>query len=297
MEYLNIPKGVLELAESNLSEFFKNVRPGSPVTAVKDFLDQEKFLNQISIMRNYFDPTGKKFLEIGSGYGINLALMIKNYSINGFGIEPPNQKDFIGGVNASRDLFLANNLDPSRIIEGFGESLPFESNSFEVVYSCNVLEHTNNPAKVLKEALRVLKPGGYLFMEFPNHLSWIEGHYLIFTPPLVSRRMLPIILKLYGRKADFAESLRTELNPIWTKNGLVELEKELNQEFTLKTLGAKEFLHRLQSPMYFEAKQTEVEFGTVGKLVTVLNFKNWIGKLIVFTKGWYPIYLCVQKEI
>src|SRR5262249_39123603 len=40
------------------------------------------------------------------------------------------------------------------------ESLPFESDSFDVVYSWGVLHHTPDTARALKEVRRVLRPAG-----------------------------------------------------------------------------------------------------------------------------------------
>ncbi len=48
--------------------------------------------------------------------------------------------------------------------------LPFESGAFDVVLCTQVLEHVAEPAAVLKEIQRVLKPGGKLLLTAPQ--SW-----------------------------------------------------------------------------------------------------------------------------
>jgi SAM-dependent methyltransferase len=67
---------------------------------------------------------------------------------------------------------------PSTDVLGVGERLPFRSNSFEAVFSLNVLEHTANPFRCAEEISRVLKPGGKLYCvapflvplhSYPNH--------------------------------------------------------------------------------------------------------------------------------
>lgn len=58
-------------------------------------------------------------------------------------------------------------------------ALPFESESFDCVYSMGVLEHVyesgGDEASSLSEIERILKPGGYfLCFHFPNRFGWIE---------------------------------------------------------------------------------------------------------------------------
>ncbi|MDX9720490.1 MAG: class I SAM-dependent methyltransferase [Myxococcota bacterium] len=50
-------------------------------------------------------------------------------------------------------------------------SLPFEDESFDVVYSFKVLAHVPELSKALSEAARVLRPGGRAFLEFYNRHS------------------------------------------------------------------------------------------------------------------------------
>lgn len=49
-----------------------------------------------------------------------------------------------------------------------GDTIPYSSESFEFLLSEHVLEHIANPIKALKEWIRVLKPGGKLFIFLPH---------------------------------------------------------------------------------------------------------------------------------
>ncbi len=48
------------------------------------------------------------------------------------------------------------------------ENVRLRSDSFDLVYSCHTLEHLRSPAKTLYDHFRVLRPGGWLFIEVPN---------------------------------------------------------------------------------------------------------------------------------
>jgi 2-polyprenyl-6-hydroxyphenyl methylase/3-demethylubiquinone-9 3-methyltransferase len=56
-----------------------------------------------------------------------------------------------------------------------GVTLPYESESFDAVLSCGVLEHVEDPDASLDELHRVLKPAGTLYVyKLPNRASWTE---------------------------------------------------------------------------------------------------------------------------
>ena len=57
-----------------------------------------------------------------------------------------------------------------------GQAFPFPDESFSCAVSGHVIEHTPSPRTYLHEHMRVLKPGGYLFIEFPTRYHRIELH-------------------------------------------------------------------------------------------------------------------------
>ena len=287
-----VPQTVHDAARDSIGEFFAGLSGYDPETTAKDQLDVDKALTRVEALRKLAPIEGKKLLEIGSGYGTNLAVFVKDFGIDGYGVEPDGE-GFGRSYASSRELFTANGLDANRIVAAVGEALPFPDQSFDLIYSSYVLEHVQNPEKVLAEAVRVLKAGGTAVFELPNHLSYFEGHYFVPMPPLVFN-FLPFWVKLLGRDPAFAKTLRTEINPIWCRRTV----KKINQKYPVRllTLGEKDFLDRLEKPFQFEMQRVAGRIGFAVRAVQMLNAGNWIGRTIVGLQGFYPISMVLQRE-
>ena len=61
------------------------------------------------------------------------------------------------------------------------QPLPFEDNHFDVIYSKSFIEHLYYPERYLKEAYRVLKPGGMLLTLVPDWESNYKTYFDDFT--------------------------------------------------------------------------------------------------------------------
>lgn len=128
---------------------------------------------KVGIGANYFSPvweeavslTGKveKMLDIGCGNGIFAAEAkamtgCKLYGVDGsdYAIQQAQSVGF-----ESLSLIKDFNIDP----------LPFAAEQFGFCLCKDLLEHLLWPNFVLKEAHRVLKPGGFLLVHVPNHFT------------------------------------------------------------------------------------------------------------------------------
>ncbi|KAL3090577.1 hypothetical protein niasHS_005489 [Heterodera schachtii] len=49
-----------------------------------------------------------------------------------------------------------------------GDKLPFTNNSVDFVINSHVLEHFYDPIKAIEEWLRIVKPGGFVYMDIPH---------------------------------------------------------------------------------------------------------------------------------
>jgi 2-polyprenyl-3-methyl-5-hydroxy-6-metoxy-1,4-benzoquinol methylase len=87
----------------------------------------------------------------------------------------------------------------SRFVNAVGEELPFPNAQFDFVTSYQTLEHVQNVEKCISEMIRVLKPGGILFVKAPDYMSTFEAHYGLPWLPLMPRKLAEVYLRICRR--------------------------------------------------------------------------------------------------
>lgn len=107
------------------------------------------------------DPRGRTALDVGCGGGL-LAEECARLGLLVTGIDPS-----IRSVRTAQEHARGPDLTIN-YLAGSGELLPFVDASFDIVFCCDVLEHLENPATVIAEIFRVLKPGGYFLYDTIN---------------------------------------------------------------------------------------------------------------------------------
>lgn len=96
---------------------------------------------------------GARLLEIGCGMGTDLLQFARGGAFcTGIDLTPRS-------IAITRHRFGLYGMSADFMISD-GERLPFRSESFDVVYSNGVLHHTPDTAGAIREAHRVLRPGG-----------------------------------------------------------------------------------------------------------------------------------------
>jgi SAM-dependent methyltransferase len=81
-----------------------------------------------------------------------------------------------------------------------GKFLPYEDGEFYVVASGHVIEHTEDPSFYLQEVLRVLVPGGYLMLEFPDRYHRLELHTQLPSFEWLPRKVRNFVLRVISSK-------------------------------------------------------------------------------------------------
>ena len=113
---------------------------------------------------------GKRVLEIGPGAGGHSALFAR------FGAIVTALDITQARAEATAAKFKVLGADDCVAMQGDAENLPFDNDSFDIVYSNGVLHHTDSTEKAMKEVLRVLKPGARAVIMLYCKSSW---HYWI----------------------------------------------------------------------------------------------------------------------
>jgi len=144
----------------------------------------KRVLSNMEIYQQINKNKHPKILEIGSGLGICCLIAKAFTNAEVVGAEPAP-----GSYGALRECILelqnANQHLPYKSINCGGEEIPYEDNSFDLIYSFEVLEHVKDPQKVLEEIYRILKPGAYAYISTCNYDSFYEGHYKRFWNPFI----------------------------------------------------------------------------------------------------------------
>jgi len=81
---------------------------------------------------------------------------------------------------ASTKLFSADRPPMAVLVQGDAQNLPFADNSFDVVVSCETIEHLPQVQAAISEMFRVTRPGGRLFLTTPNYFNFM-GLYEIYA--------------------------------------------------------------------------------------------------------------------
>tara|TARA_R110001592_G_scaffold164953_4_gene399104 strand:+ start:1464 stop:2156 length:693 start_codon:yes stop_codon:yes gene_type:complete len=141
-----------------------------------------------------------KFLDLGCGRGTQIKEFMQIFEGN------------FHGIDLSRSEIKNVTVKSCNLEE---ESLDYESNFFDIVFSKSVIEHVSNTENFIREVYRVLKPGGVFIVMAPDWQTQMKNFYDDFThvKPFTIRS-LSAVLKTYGfEKVDV--NLFTQLPLVW----------------------------------------------------------------------------------
>ena len=188
------------------------------------------------VAERQFLPSETKILDVGCGAGF----LANPLSASGFNVT---------GVDLSEEsLLVARRFDSTKKVEYMvadAYHLPFPDQSFNVVTAMDFLEHVDDPAKVVKEFSRVLKPGGlFVFHTFNRNLvaylviiKLVE--WLIKNTPknmhVLKLFIKPSELKKFCESAELIPDEMTGIRPVLSNITLKDLRSgEVPEKFQFK---------------------------------------------------------------
>lgn len=147
-----------------------------------DFYSSEEFKETLSLAG--IESVNKlKILDLGAGNGIASYAFAKLGGIV-TAVEPDASNVVGAGAISELNQHLTTENRIS-IVSSFGENLPFQDSSFDVVYARQVLHHAHNLDQLVSQCARVLKPAGYLITIRDHVIStkedlpkFLENHLL-----------------------------------------------------------------------------------------------------------------------
>ena len=99
---------------------------------------------------------GARIIDIGGGYAGSARYLAREYGAEVVSLNLSEVQNERGRKqNAEQGLD-----DKVTVVDGDFENIPFDANSFDIVWSQDAMLHSGDRARVLAEATRVLKPGG-----------------------------------------------------------------------------------------------------------------------------------------
>lgn len=190
----------------------------------------QEFYDEVERRRHELEPfighyagfasaRNKRVLEIGVGLGTDFVRFARTGAhVTGVDLTPRAVE------LVRRRLELEGLKGDVRVADA--EHLPFDSRTFDRVYSWGVLHHTPDTPRAVQEAIRVLKPGGELCVMLYARRSWVAlGLWLRYAllpgrPRTSLAEVLANHMESEGTKGYTARELREMFS------GLVDLRVE-----------------------------------------------------------------------
>lgn len=128
-----------------------------------------------TIFQNINFSQSKKIIEVGCGVGAQTEILLRRFPrVHVTGVDLNERqletaKKFLDSVSFAKDRFELHQMS--------ADNLSFEPHTFDGAYLCWILEHVPNPAQVLSEVRRVLRPGAELVVTEVMNSSFFLDPY------------------------------------------------------------------------------------------------------------------------
>lgn len=172
------------------------------------------------------DFQNKKVLEIGLGQGADSMQIVKRGArYNGIDLTPES-------VRRVKQRFEISEIPYESVIEGSATNIPFDANTFDIVYSHGVIHHSPHIQQIVEEIRRVLKPGGeaVIMLYHKNSFNYHVSIKLMRRMGLFVLWLMPFTVKILSKVTG-------------EKPGRIEKHIKALKKQGLKYLKMKNFIH------------------------------------------------------
>lgn len=122
---------------------------------------------RLDMVQRHVPLAGLRVLDAGCGIGMYMQAFIRR-GAHAFGVEIELER-----AARARGAGLS-------VVAGSVEKLPFADDSFDCVFSHEVVEHVADDRAAILEAARILRPGGRLVLFAPNRWYPFETHGIVW---------------------------------------------------------------------------------------------------------------------
>jgi SAM-dependent methyltransferase len=159
-------------------------------------LSEKRLLAQLDLLKLQLDGNSN-ILEVGSGAGRFTRVILENSDATLYSIDYSNAVDT--NLNNNIDYIERLNLVQASIYE-----LPFEQNSFDLVFCIGVLQHTPDFSKSIDCLVDKVKKGGKIVVDFyPINGFWTFFHAKYILRPITKRMKHDYLLKIIENNIDW----------------------------------------------------------------------------------------------
>lgn len=116
-----------------------------------------RFSKILSLLNEYSSPQNflpEFCLDVGCGPDSGIFAILENFKMKSMNV----------GVDSQARSYQGKKSNRIAPIAGIAEKLPLRSQTFDITFCVNALDHTADPVKTIEEIYRVTKKGGILYL-------------------------------------------------------------------------------------------------------------------------------------
>lgn len=189
---------------------------------------------------------GEIVLDLGSGGGIDVLLSARRVGPTGFAYGLDMTDEMLALAEKNKAESGAENV---KFLKGHIEEIPLDDNSVDVIISNCVINLSADKGQVLKEAFRVLKPGGRFAVsdvvvegEIPDALRRDMEMYVGCVAGALEKEEYQQLLQEAGFTESEVQPTRryqfSQLEGAWAPQGVKALSSEEKESLDGKIMGA-----------------------------------------------------------